>query len=297
MFGRKKRKAAQELPAMPAEPVAYQYPAPPAPLPVPPPPTMPQMQALPTEAPQVNPSPAPLSPYDAPAAELAPSYMQFLPPAAPADDQASWNEDFSWEDQPESNSWDDDWNPTWRHPPQPAKNWQPSAHPVAPSPPSPSSPSSPPSPQPSAPTQPPMLEPQPSTPNLPQGAQPSPLAGAANGSLGPCVKNNLAKLMLDDGQSFPLAVPIVIGRRPEASATYPAAMLLALNDESKRLSKTHVLVHSEAGVAKVRDLNSRNGVIIENKSSSVRVVPMLDVEVPVGAKVHVGGRSFTIIAN
>lgn len=111
------------------------------------------------------------------------------------------------------------------------------------------------------------------------------------------VRVRSAKLVLDDGQSFTLTVPIIIGRRPVANPSYPSAMLVALTDKTKCLSKTHILVYVQNGAVKVRDLNSRNGVRIETKETVVTVPSGAEMEVPSNARVCIGGRSFVVVVH
>lgn len=97
-------------------------------------------------------------------------------------------------------------------------------------------------------------------------------------------------LSLDDGTTITVDGPIALGRNPEHDDAKPIIVV----DESMKLSKTHLLITSEAGQLHVEDLNSRNGVHVEQNGERVRIGSGKAVPLSRGATVYFGGRSFTV---
>jgi hypothetical protein len=79
-------------------------------------------------------------------------------------------------------------------------------------------------------------------------------------------------LRTDDGQLTEITEPVaVLGRNPAATH---AVQLVALNDSSKTVSKTHARVTLADGVWSIADLNSTNGVhLIAPDGQNLRLVP------------------------
>ncbi|WP_203136966.1 RDD family protein [Microbacterium sp. JZ31] len=66
-------------------------------------------------------------------------------------------------------------------------------------------------------------------------------------------------LRLDTGEDLLVSAPVVLGRRPDASEIPGGAHPVALEDDSRSLSKTHLLVRPAEGGLEVVDLGSTNG--------------------------------------
>lgn len=66
------------------------------------------------------------------------------------------------------------------------------------------------------------------------------------------------ELRFDTGESILVADPVLLGRNPEATA-FPGARPIALTDDSRSLSKTHVLVRPVDGGLEITDCRSTNG--------------------------------------
>ena len=113
----------------------------------------------------------------------------------------------------------------------------------------------------------------------------------------PEVVDDTPRLVLDDGEEIALNGPVIMGRAPRASRYYPQARLQTIDDTSKRLSKTHLLVIPRDGEILVRDLRSRNGVVFAVDGHKFRIEVGVEVPIPQGAEVHIGGRSFTVHEN
>ena len=65
-------------------------------------------------------------------------------------------------------------------------------------------------------------------------------------------------LRFDSGESIPISAPVVLGRNPDAT-DYPGASAIALADDSRSLSKTHMLVRPVDGGLEIVDCRSTNG--------------------------------------
>ncbi|MFC6355197.1 FHA domain-containing protein [Luethyella okanaganae] len=70
------------------------------------------------------------------------------------------------------------------------------------------------------------------------------------------------RLVLPDGVEIEVTGSLVLGRDPGAVETRPHAELRALDDPSRSVSKTHLLVDLEGGELSVLDLHSTNGVVV-----------------------------------
>ncbi len=88
------------------------------------------------------------------------------------------------------------------------------------------------------------------------------------------------------GSPIPITATVVIlGRRPSADPTFPAAQLVALPDDARTVSKTHARIEQHGETWKVTDLGSTNGVL-------VRTLMGDEVELEPGGQVDAGERFF-----
>mgnify|MGYP001170994038 CR=1 FL=1 len=97
---------------------------------------------------------------------------------------------------------------------------------------------------------------------------------------------------LDDGTPLSLDPPTVLGRNPQAPASYPAALILPVADPSMETSKTHLIVGAENSGAWVIDLHSANGVYISAPgiSDPERLIPGERRVLTSGATIRFGSR-------
>jgi hypothetical protein len=65
-------------------------------------------------------------------------------------------------------------------------------------------------------------------------------------------------LRFDTGESIPISEPVLLGRNPDATE-HPGASAIALADDSRSLSKTHMLVRPVDGGLEIVDCRSTNG--------------------------------------
>jgi uncharacterized RDD family membrane protein YckC len=89
----------------------------------------------------------------------------------------------------------------------------------------------------------------------PQSAAPAPQPAAPAPQPEPVVRFGLR---WDSGESIPIAAPVLLGRNPDA-AEHPGATAIALADDSRSLSKTHLLVRPVPGGLEIVDCRSTNG--------------------------------------
>jgi PREDICTED: hypothetical protein len=157
---------------------------------------------------------------------------------------------------------------------------------------------SPPQPAPSAPFGPPGLAATPPHPPAqPVPGQPAPAQSVDETELDANLALQArAGIRLDDGTVLALDRPVVLGRNPIAPDGFPGAGLVDLQDPSMKMSKTHVVVAVEEEKVKVEDIGARNGVVFEMSGTRVKIPPQQLIEVPPGATVHVGGRSFWVVS-
>lgn len=102
-------------------------------------------------------------------------------------------------------------------------------------------------------------------------------------------------LVLDNGQVFSLAQPIVLGRDPVPSADHPEALPVAVADAARSISKTHVLIGPELDGAFVIDLHSTNGVAVTPPGGEkVLLTAGEKASVPFGSTVFYGQRSVEV---
>lgn len=76
------------------------------------------------------------------------------------------------------------------------------------------------------------------------------------------------RLVLPDGSNVVVDGTILIGRDAAASAKWPDAQLLSVNDTTQSVSKTHAVIQSDEQGLWVTDLNSTNGVIVTRPGGS-----------------------------
>lgn len=108
------------------------------------------------------------------------------------------------------------------------------------------------------------------------------------------VEDNAPVVKLDDGQEIRIEGAVVLGRNPSPPAAYPQARPVSLLDESMRLSKTHVVLVPLGSRVGIFDVGSTNGVSVETGGNKVKMVAQQVHELPVGAVLHVGGRSLQV---
>jgi predicted component of type VI protein secretion system len=110
-------------------------------------------------------------------------------------------------------------------------------------------------------------------------------------------------LRFDDGTAVAAGPRGLLGRapadvagRPPADPTgRPPAVLVPLDDDSMRISKTHAEFGVTDGRFWVADRASKNGTVVELPGGAERSLGAGErIELPVGSAVRLGGRRFTV---
>lgn len=97
------------------------------------------------------------------------------------------------------------------------------------------------------------------------------------------------RLTLPDGSSVAVGGALFLGRNPTRAAADAAGDLLALNDETKSVSKTHAMIHIDSSALWVTDLDSTNGVYVAYADGSgEQAEPGEPLEVPPGSDLVLG---------
>lgn len=114
---------------------------------------------------------------------------------------------------------------------------------------------------------------------LPPGGGPAP-----EGQVGPSGAGQEGKrlvLTMPAGQQIVVDGMVIIGRRPSPPAGLSPKHLVAIPDETRTLSKQHVVLNWDGGVIHVRDLGSTNGTTVQTTYGVYKVDaagPGMDVE-------------------
>ncbi|MFG1608624.1 hypothetical protein [Actinoplanes sp. NPDC049265] len=105
----------------------------------------------------------------------------------------------------------------------------------------------------------------------------------------------LPVVTFDDGRRLTLDRALLLGRDPAAE---PGTLAVRIDDPDRSVSKTHCAAGIQAdGTAWVADRYSANGTCIIDIAGTVYACPPgVAVEIPPGATVHFGERSFTVAA-
>jgi uncharacterized RDD family membrane protein YckC len=101
--------------------------------------------------------------------------------------------------------------------------------------------------------------------------------------------------VLDSGETYEIAGPIVMGRAPRQSASLGQAQLVVVADQS--ISANHLALGVDDGAPWVMDLSSTNGSWVEQDGRGpVRLDGMRRTPVSPGAVVKLGHRTITVTA-
>ncbi|WP_069388147.1 RDD family protein, partial [Cellulosimicrobium cellulans] len=159
-----------------------------------------------------------------------------------------------------------------------------------------SAPTAPAQPAPSVPAQP--------APSVAQPAQPTPapeepdwdstrMSARDLGAMEPAPVVT-AVLELESGERRLIDGPALVGRNPQA-AEGGDWILVAVEDPTRSVSKTHAELGVDPGGLWVTDRGSTNGTVVSVPGTPPRVVePGARVRVPVGATIHVGDRRLLV---
>ncbi|GAA4081415.1 FHA domain-containing protein [Actinomadura miaoliensis] len=112
----------------------------------------------------------------------------------------------------------------------------------------------------------------------------------------------LGVLLMDDGQTVPLATDVLIGREPRTApeVTGKTAIPLRLSDEDGSISRRHTLVHLDEWQVALVDLGSVNGTAVMPPGARDfdRLMPDTPVPLTAGTVVRIGvSRTFRFESN
>lgn len=101
-------------------------------------------------------------------------------------------------------------------------------------------------------------------------------------------------LRLDTGESIPVTEPVLLGRNPDA-AVHPGARPIALTDDSRSLSKTHLLVRPIEGGLEILDCQSTNGSGLIRAGVEHEVAAGAPVATTDGDTIRIGDRTAAVV--
>ncbi|WP_434810890.1 RDD family protein [Microbacterium sp. bgisy189] len=101
-------------------------------------------------------------------------------------------------------------------------------------------------------------------------------------------------LRLDTGESILISGPVLLGRNPDASG-HPGARAVPLPDESRSLSKTHLLVRPIAGGLEITDCRSTNGSALVREGVEHTVEAGAAVATIEGDIIRIGDRTADVV--
>ncbi len=131
---------------------------------------------------------------------------------------------------------------------------------------------------PAEPAPPPLVRPLPAF--RPAGPHPEPAGEEAAGGW---------RLVLPGGRRVPVTGAVLLGRNPSAAAHAGGAELIALEDPTSTVSKTHALVEPAGEGLRVVDLHSTNGVVVAPAGAAeTRLEPGGSAAVGDGSELRLG---------
>ncbi|QNE34527.1 FHA domain-containing protein [Leifsonia shinshuensis] len=113
---------------------------------------------------------------------------------------------------------------------------------------------------------------------------------AAAGAPAPAaVRAPVWRLTAPGGRSIPVTATVLLGRNPSSAAHAGPAELVALEDPTSTVSKTHAAVAPAGDALQVTDLHSTNGVtVVTPDGQALRVVPGTAGTVESGGRLLLG---------
>ncbi|MEE2521703.1 RDD family protein [Pseudarthrobacter sp. J75] len=103
------------------------------------------------------------------------------------------------------------------------------------------------------------------------------------------------RIRLDDGRDFQLDRNVLVGRNPVAQGGEQSAMVLAVDDPGRSISKTHLHLLTDGAGVWVTDRNSTNGSAVSTPDGARTPLQAgVPVFVTPGSTVHFGDRHFVV---
>ncbi|WP_158676464.1 FHA domain-containing protein [Tessaracoccus sp. OH4464_COT-324] len=104
-------------------------------------------------------------------------------------------------------------------------------------------------------------------------------------------------IRLDDGREVGLNVTVLLGRNPQRSPEDPEVHLVPASGDGRMISRTHVLIGTDARGVFVVDRGSTNGTALVLPSGEMEPAPAgVQMRVKEGQQVRYGDRWFTVLA-
>ena len=104
------------------------------------------------------------------------------------------------------------------------------------------------------------------------------------------------RLTFDDGQTFVLEGPALVGRRPEGRQGEPVRHLVPLTSSDMSVSKTHAQLQvAPDGALVVMDRGSTNGSVLVRSGVTRELPPGKPTTLLPGDEVRFGDRSMTAV--
>lgn len=101
-------------------------------------------------------------------------------------------------------------------------------------------------------------------------------------------------LRFDTGDRIPITGPVLLGRNPDAGE-HPGAHAVALADDSRSLSKTHLLVRPVDGGLEIVDCHSTNGSGLIRGGTEYGVAAGVPVQAADGDMIRLGDRVAAVV--
>lgn len=101
-------------------------------------------------------------------------------------------------------------------------------------------------------------------------------------------------LRFDTGESILVSETVVLGRNPDATG-HPGARAIALTDDSRSLSKTHLVVRPVDGGIEIVDCHSTNGSGLVRDGSEYAVTPAVPTIATEGDMIRLGDRVAAVV--
>ena len=106
------------------------------------------------------------------------------------------------------------------------------------------------------------------------------------------------ELGFDDGKRIVVTGPGLLGRNPEAKSDESFVHMVALDDESRQISKTHVAFGVDDSGFWIIDRGSANGTAVTPPGGGLKeLAPWQREHVAWDSLVEVGGRTFTVLSS
>jgi hypothetical protein len=123
---------------------------------------------------------------------------------------------------------------------------------------------------------------------------PAPPAAGASSTARPAPPAVAFTLRFDTGQVLVVDGPVLVGRRPEATADERGVEGFAVDDPAKSMSRVHAGLHVDGGRLVVTDQGSGNGTLLRRGATELECEPEVPVVLVGGDVLEFGSVSATV---